>query len=389
MAELTIAIATGPSGGLSLKREMRLVKPALLYADRVTLISPVAALLRATVDFGSSVDLTLSLFRELRSSLDPAAAEAFAHYEHLRSKRRPTRDEIRAMYQYRHLLGEASAELHAKSRELLNESGADELIPAIDAGVVTIDPVIREGDSATALVPGIQRAAGVEPDYDSLIADSFLQRLRDLLVDAYAYPLFDEQVGDIVRSHVSEGLFEVGAMSLRHGRQASTAAQLMEKLPSFPAASLAEVLDIREELRGPLTRFRAAVAEMERLLQSAAHEQDFAAEVEDLYREKVAPALQEIAELVEQNSYLHQLMRAVAANPKSALTAVRTMGVAGAAGIPDLAAAALGPAIPLGEAAVRASLASREGHREIEGHHLFFLYKTEELLSRVSSVGPV
>ena len=35
-----------PSGGLSLENEIRLAKPALLYADSVTLISPVATLLQ-------------------------------------------------------------------------------------------------------------------------------------------------------------------------------------------------------------------------------------------------------------------------------------------------------------------------------------------------------
>lgn len=60
----------------------------------------------------------------------------------------------------------------------------------------------------------------------------------------------------------------------------------MESLPSFPAASIAETLDIRDELRRPLTNFRAAVAEMERQIQSAAFDAEFVAEVDDLYFEK-------------------------------------------------------------------------------------------------------
>ena len=45
-----------PSGGLSLENEIRLAKPALLYADSVTLISPVATLLQAAADVGASED---------------------------------------------------------------------------------------------------------------------------------------------------------------------------------------------------------------------------------------------------------------------------------------------------------------------------------------------
>jgi hypothetical protein len=376
-----IAIATGPSGGLSLERELRLVKPALLYADRVTLLSPVATLLQATADVGASENLTMTLLREVGPKLDPYSSEAFAVYDELRSKRRPTQQEIRAMYEFRQMLSAGSSEILAKAREMLTDAGADELVPAIEAGLVTIDPVMQEGDAAAMLVPGIEAAAGLERTMDSALANSFFERLRELLDDPSAYPLFDEQVGDLVRAQVSEGLFEVGAVSRRRGKQASAAAQLIEKLPSFPSASVSEVLDIREELREPLTRFRAAVSEMERLIQSAAHEPDFAAEVEDLYIEKVAPALLEIAELARNNSYLRQLMRAAVGDAKPILTSVLTMGVLALGGLPGLVAAALGAGVPAAAAAVRAAWASGEGQSALETHHLFFLYRTEELLS--------
>jgi hypothetical protein len=378
--KLTIAVATGPSGGLSLENEIRLVKPALLYADRVSIISPVATLLQAAEDVGASEGLTMALFRQLGPELDPVAADAFAHFDELRSKPRPSRSEARQIADFRRLLQHGADEILEKAREMMLAAGAGELAPALDAGLVAIEPVVQESDAVATVAPGIAAAAGVGTDYDSLLANSFMQRIRELLADPFAYPLFDEQVGDIVRAHVSEGLFEVGAVPRRHGKHVSAAAQSMEKLPSFPSASVQEVLEIRNELQKPLTNFRAAVAEMERILQSAAYETDFPAEVEDLYLEKVAPALQEIGELVRQNSYLRELMRAAVGDAKSMLTAVLTVGVAALAGIPDLVAAALAAGIPTGAAALRANSATGEAQRDIEAHHLFFLYKTEELL---------
>jgi hypothetical protein len=382
MPEITIAIATGPSGGLSLDKELRLVKPALLYADSVTLISPVASLLHAAVDVGASENLTMALARQLYPTLEPGAADAFAYYDELKRRRHPTREEKRQMAEFQNLLAENSRELHAKSREMMADAGADELLPAIEAGLVQIDSVVRNDDDAVAAVASsVAKAAGVEDVYDSLLAESFMRRLQDLLADPLAYPLFDEMVGEVVRSHVAEGLFEVGGVSRRRGKRVSAATQFMEGLPSFPAASVAEILDIREELRKPLTNFRAAVAEMERLIQSAAYDADFAQEVDDLYIEKVAPALQEIAELVQDNGYLRQFMIAAVGDAKAMLTAVLTMGVAALVGIPDLAAAALAAGVPGGAAVLRAAFAKTAGTRDVEGHHLFFLYKTEELLT--------
>jgi hypothetical protein len=381
VTEITIAVATGSSGGLSLETEIRLVKPALMYADAVTLISPVATLLQAAVDVGANEDLTMALVRQLGPTLDPRTVEAFALYDELNRKRHPTREEKRHIAMFRDLLAQSSEELLAKSREMLAKAGADELMPAIDAGLVQVDPVLRGSDDTVAAVASsVASAAGVEAANDALIAESFMARLRDLLRDPFAYPLFDEMVGEIVRSHVAEGLFEVGAVTTRRGKQVSAASRLIETLPSFPAASIGEILDIRQELAAPLTNFRAAVAEMERLIQSAAYDADFAAEVEDLYMEKVAPALQEIAELVRDNSYLRQLMRAGVGDAKSILTGVLTMGVTAVAGVPYLAAAALATGIPAAAAALRGVLATKSAAREIEGHHLFFLYRTEELL---------
>ena len=54
---------------------------------------------------------------------------------------------------------------------------------------------------------------------------------------------------------MSEGLFEVRAGSHRRGKPVSAAAPLIESLRSFAAASVAEILDIREELRRPWTKF--------------------------------------------------------------------------------------------------------------------------------------
>jgi len=61
VTEVRIAIATAPQG-LSLDQEIRLLKPALLYADHVTLYSPAAALLgsaRAAGEMGAEAMIPL------------------------------------------------------------------------------------------------------------------------------------------------------------------------------------------------------------------------------------------------------------------------------------------------------------------------------------------
>jgi hypothetical protein len=98
------------------------------------------------------------------------------------------------------------------------------------------------------------------------------------------------------------------------------ASEFITRVPTFPQASVAEILDIRGELSAPLARFRAAVGRFATGVASGAHDADFAAEVADFYLEEVEPALQEIREAVESNAYPKRLIGAASAHSIFATT---------------------------------------------------------------------
>ena len=129
----------------------------------------------------------MALARQLGPALDPSAAKTFAYYDELRRKRRPTREEKRQMAAFRELSARSSEEIHARSRAMKAEAGADELLPAVQAGLVQIDPVLSEADPLSLVASSVEKAAGVEAVYDSLIAESFMNRVQDLLADPFAF----------------------------------------------------------------------------------------------------------------------------------------------------------------------------------------------------------
>jgi hypothetical protein len=365
MDDVRIAITTAPSG-ISLASETRLLKPALLYADHVTLYSPTAALLVSTRSVGEmGEEGMIEILRQVGPLIDPNAVTGLDLYRELQRKKRKNREEMQALLQMRRLLRDSAGEWLEKVDELLEQAGAAEILPALEAGLVSIDPLVREGDSG-----------------DDALFRAYLDRLRELLGSGHAYPLLDDQTGDLVRASVNEGVWELGAVPRRRGKQATAASQLMERLPAFPEASIAEVLDIRERLRPPLVRFRAAMVEMERLIEVGAHESDFAAEVEDLYIEKVAPALQEMEEAIADDKYLRQLVGAGVADAKTYASGGLALGVALFAQVPHLTAVASGVGASAVTAAAQAAWKSRAGKRETERHQLFFLYKLGDLLQR-------
>jgi hypothetical protein len=71
-----IALGTSPSGGFSLESEIRLLKPALLYGDSVTLISPKATMLSMAAGIGELTELDRLEF--LRQVMPVAAPDQTA-----------------------------------------------------------------------------------------------------------------------------------------------------------------------------------------------------------------------------------------------------------------------------------------------------------------------
>jgi len=149
---------------------------------------------------------------------------------------------------------------------------------------------------------------------------------------------------------------------------------LLQRLPLFEEATVAEVLDIRRELERPLRGFRLAVSDFSSQIRSAGWEPEFAEEVDALFREKVQPEIERIEEAVRENQSLDELARRVVR-----LGATRATFGAVIGSVSDLSALA-GLAIGLGSASVQAYLDQQERLQDIQDQQLYFYYGAQELL---------
>lgn len=376
---LRIAIATAPqvSGGhVSLSEDIRLLKPALLYADVVTLYSP-GALLLSAASSAARLDAAgrMSFLRQVYPIFEPDRAPVLmamlVGYRRLeKQKRGRSREELldylRLRPEVEKLKSEIdrvwAADLVPKLEQLLESAGANQLIGAISAGLLEVDPLM-DGDQGF--------------DNDAVV-EAFVVRIAEVLSERGTYPLFDGQTGTLVRHGIAEGLFQATPLSRERGKQVAAASDILGLLPAFPKASVAEILDIRTELEAPLVRFRAAMVELGKLVESAAYEEGFADQVDELYRAKVAPALLEIEEQVRANSYLRVLVGEVVGDSKTLLAGVLGVGLAHAADVSQLVAGGVAAA---GQAMAKAAWERQARGRKLSEHELYFLYRTEQLLA--------
>jgi hypothetical protein len=360
-AGFRIAVATcpNPDSGLRLSHELDLLKPGLIYGDQVTLYSP-AALLTASFAQVAYADhhQRLGFLREFAPALGhgpdlvvelEGLAALMAQYEGLpRAQRRKLAGP----------LGKVRRELNAAWQEIQqnfeDQIGStpegEQLADALDAGVLVIDPLL---DPAEAV-------AGED---DQLLL-AFTAALGGLLTDRQAYPLFDDATNDLVRAGVAEGMFSTTEGQRRRGQQAAAAAGFLGYLPTFPTATVRELLDIRKELETPLVRFRAAIVGVAGTLSAAAYEEGFAEQLHQAWVGEVAPALQELAERAEDAGIRRQLAASYLQSPAGPVGAALAIGIGSVTRWPALATAAAPALYPALKTAWEASTRQRDLARQ-------------------------
>jgi hypothetical protein len=99
--EMDIVIGVAPTSKFSLETELRLIRPALLYGDRVTLYSPATSLIAMAAAIGElSDDEKVAFLAQVVPAVSPdKSAETLLllnTYRELRRARRRSREQILA-----------------------------------------------------------------------------------------------------------------------------------------------------------------------------------------------------------------------------------------------------------------------------------------------------
>lgn len=365
------------SDEVSMAHEVKQCHAAMLYADEVRLISPRAALMKSAGSLAacSPVDI-LRLMVSLAPSIAPDKAELFQLAQQLIDfprtslppKQRAERDAL--VDSLLRSVAPSQMELQENLLGILERSGFNELRPAIDQGILSIDDL----DDA---------AAGDQFGIDDGVLGVFAAKIQDVLTAGNVYPLFDAQANDLVRMGVEEGIFTPVKVARRLGSDAAMAAGLFDRLPNFPYATTAEILDIRRALARPLTQFRTGVRGLTEAIQVPPESDEFAHEIEDAWNMKVAPALDEIDEAIRNDSSLRDLMSrsvqdAITSGTTfaSALTLAGSIYIAAGPNVTMPLAAAVAAGFPLNQ--IRAFRAQSADLRKTTETQFYFLYGADK-----------
>ena len=216
--------------------------------------------------------------------------------------------------------------------------------------------------------------AETEPPEDlaACVADGYAARVLEAVASGATYPLLDGPTGEGLRQRLGV----VSEPRLARARHVGLAARLVERLPLFDLATVAETLDIRSDLAPHLARFRLAVARFAKTVASGPWDDDFGVEAEHVYLRDVAPAVRDIEDAIASTGYLRELVSRYADRP-TLLAPLAAPALALAVAGPDMltqaVSLALG-ALSVGANALQAGYAAGDRRRESEAHQLFFYY---------------
>lgn len=372
---LRVTVITSPKAGPSgpaLHHEVELLKAALLYADEVELVSPGAAMISSVVAlaegglgaliqvFESLDDATLDLLFKGRTPsnlrqilpmspliLDPDLASALGFAEEAA--------------QLRADMDAPLSELRDLAERLAEESGAGDLIPALERGCLALNVEALAGTDAAQMV------------------GRFTAVIEARIQDPRRRVLFDAESGKLARAMFAVKGDE--SAGLKRAGQAAVGSGMIARLPAFPTAQMDELLDLRDDIADPLRRYRAATISLSDGLDPT--QTDTEQRIDDIWSAKVEPALIEIDQTLADHGLVRSLARDAALDVRDFLfsgagvyTALTQAGSLG--GAATVALGAVGGTTP---AVARAAWSTHEGRMQARRHELFFLYEANRRLA--------
>ena len=386
-----MVVAANPGSSISVTPELDLLKAALLYGDKVTLLSPVTTMFlrveglqkfttRQQIELmrrvapilmpAEDVPALQSGIEEVDEFLNSTARGGSAGQQLLRAGL------LQKLAPIQRMLSEAV-------KEITDDAGINQLARARANGLLQIESA-DPGDAMDLLVSCIISAKLAETgernedSHTDRIVETFVDKLSKHLSSGREYLVFDEPIANLTEAAIREGLFTPAKGPAGRCAQAMTASGLMGRLPTFPTATVDEVIDIRSELAPSLTQFRSAMVTISKSFSSAPWETDFEDEIHDAWVESVLPAVESIDVSVRDNSSLLTLATGItgAANTAYPGLAVVGTGLVGHVDAVAIAGGALAAVAPI----LQAIRDRKKADSEIRMQPFYFLYAADDAL---------
>lgn len=387
---LKIVVVTTPTtddAGISFHSDVRLVKSALLYADKVELVSPAAHMLAAiAVATTQGDEFTVDLLKTLDDDVlrylgvEDGAEGVQRLLGPLRDASRESRSERRKRLgaegarRQRELLdvllkplSDIASKMADVTEKVWSGAGGDALLAAADRELLTLDAGLVDVNAPT----------------DQQV-EQYVATIRRVLADPGLHVIFDDRTATMVRSLAAEGL-PIHPVTDRHAKKAIAATGFIDRLPAFPGSSIESIFEARDELADLLHGYRRGVANLAGKLESGLAEASLRAEVNDLWHDEVQPSLTNLRKGLSRTRLAADAALQFLTDPKAVAAAIAGpavyFGVNAIDELAGLSTSAIAASAPLAvSAAARAAQDGVKKVRDARTHDLYYLLALDRQL---------
>jgi len=362
----------------TIDKELQYIKSALLYADKIILISPMVYMYTQLTTGGANFDerriikLLKWILPMCREREPDTYREGMAVVDQL----------SRLMYskQYKSIPVLKKIELRNQLKGFMEEMDDSFIKMMGESQTAELNLLLKSGKLV------LQKFEHNLADVNGCVSEYFGFLTKSVKT---SIPLFDEASNSLMRAAMNSKIISLSESEKKKITHAGLSDNLIQRLPSFDTASVDEIIDIRKGLDGPLIRFRSKVLSYAESIQSLPWDDDFEYKCSMLYDKDVAPAVQEIDELSRENSFVRNLTGKIASDERL-WESVPGLAISVAAGfIPSFTDAISADTAILatgGAWAAQKIVATYKEHqekkREISKKDLYFYYKAGKRLSK-------
>jgi len=382
-----ITIGTTPAYGLDLAADLKLVKAAILYGDKAKLCSAASSFLLTSQGFGKmktkdQFDLLVSLLPYFVE--DPVELQRVNFQVALLRKVLGTKHKGRQQYQIEARMKKELQTLWEnairKNSKLMQPESVRGIEKGVAEGLLEVHYFDLLKDTAEVFKLSADNSLIDQEKLRGLMYE-YLDLVTEAAQNGETYPMFDDETGKMLKSVVEAGSLLTSPAKLAQSRQSALAADLLKRLPVFDDATVHEVIDIRRELENPLIRFRSAVMGYAEKIKSAAWDEDFSIEAEQVFRRDIEPAVLEIEDAVKSNASLLDMATRKLADKNVLLTSLFSFFVSNFTDFPKITQLMLAAGVGGAAAALEVWRERQSQHAAVEKNQLYFYYGTKKLIS--------
>jgi len=329
--DLHITIGVSPANTVDLQQEIKLIKSALLYADKVTVYSPAISTLQIVMKLGDLSDIEQLHFLEMTVPYIKTVENSRKTVEFLKKLRNPKYFQSQEGQIFKkQLLSQFDsywAEIKNVIENMAEAAGMSEIITAMNAGVLEIHQFTTQTSNSHAMrfmADSIAMAAGKKLSRQELEAMSirnkemikeFVDGVLDAVANGVTFPLFDYDTGHLIELAQEMGHISLSNISQAKTRHVALANDLFQRLPVFDTANTKDILSVRNELDKYLVRFRQTVIKLASSVGSNPWSNDFEMETDLLFRKEIGPSIMDLENEIRSNNFVDKLARQIVDKP--------------------------------------------------------------------------